>query len=182
MPIGPGYVTEDDDDIYKKKKEEAEAPIETLLEDLEDEYEEKPVEERVETVIKRRSMPKMEETKIQPLERLAPNIIGGLFDRVEFLKTRIEEIEKTIEMRGKIHQDVLDDIDVDLLEKERMMEKVGDLDEKRAIKLDMSILRKEKRSENLQFWRDILELRTEFRELSEQFETEKKIVKIFKGR
>jgi len=59
------------------------------------------------------------------------------------------------------------------------------VEEKRNFKLDISILRRDKRFELLQFWRDVMELRTELRELMEQIETERNIVGLFndtKGR
>jgi len=46
--------------------------------------------------------------------------------------------------------------------------------------LDISLLQREKRKENVQFWRDVLELTTELREIIEQHEMESKIAEIFK--
>lgn len=178
MPLGPGYIQERDDDLYKKKKEEAEPILESLIEEIE-EYEPKK-EEKVREIVKKRVMPRIEEQKLEPLKRLTPQVIGSLFDRVNFLKQRINEINSSIKDREKLNDDVLTDIDVDIMEKEKMQAQATDTDERRNIKLDISILRREKRQERILFWRDILELKTELRKLLEQYETEIKILNIFK--
>ncbi len=82
--------------------------------------------------------------------------------------------------RERLHKEIMSEIDIDIREKETMENRVADLDEKRNLRLDMSVLRKEKRTENLLFWKDLTELRIELRELMEQFQTESKIVNIFK--
>ena len=48
-----------------------------------------------------------------------------------------------------------------------------------GLEMDISILRKEKRAESINFWRDVTELRSELRELLEQYETEKRIKDMF---
>ncbi|MBU0530245.1 MAG: hypothetical protein ABIH52_04205 [Candidatus Aenigmatarchaeota archaeon] len=132
-------------------------------------------------VIKRRTSPRMEEAKFTPLNRDIPQIFGSLFDRVDFLKARIVETETSIEERGRLHKGSVKEINSDIQEKEEMERHITDLDEKRNFRLDISILRKERRIESIQFWKDVLELRTELRELMEKLETEEKIVEVFKG-
>lgn len=147
-------------------------------------FEEKPLpEERtiIEKKVTRRALPRMEETTIQPLKLMGEEVIGNLFDRVEFLKKRIEEVSDSIQTRDDIHKEMVEEINIDIAEKQADANRVADMDERRNFKLDISILRKEKRNENVQYWRDLVELKTELRELMEKFETENKIVDIFRG-
>ena len=120
-----------------------------------------------------------EKDEIQSLKRLTPEIVGTLFDRVDFLRERIEEIQSSIRIREDMHRGMMDEIDVDIAEKQQIETSLVDIDEKRNFKLDISLLRREKRHESVQFWRDMVELKTEVRELIEQLETESKIVNIF---
>ena len=123
----------------------------------------------------------MEENRLESLKRMTPLVIGDLFDRVKFLEQRIDELKSLMGTRETIHNEMVNDIDDDIIEKRQMVGVVSDLHERRNLKLDISILRKEKRHENVQFWKDLLELTTELRTLTEQYETESKIVSIFKG-
>lgn len=132
-------------------------------------------------VIKKRTIPRMEEVKIKPLNRDTPKVFGNLFDRVEFLEARMKETQNTISERKVLNNGFMEEINADIAEKEDMANHITDLDEKRNFKLDISILRKERRNENVQFWRDILELKTELRELIEKLQTEEKIVDVFKS-
>ncbi|MBI4175733.1 MAG: hypothetical protein HY518_00875 [Candidatus Aenigmarchaeota archaeon] len=130
-------------------------------------------------VISRRAMPRLEDEEIEPLKLMAPKVIGNLFDRVGFLRERINEVASSMKFRETLHKDMVAEIDVDIQEKMSMESRVADIDEKRNLKLDISVLRKEKRSEGVRFWKDLMELRTELRELLEQYQTESKIAKIF---
>lgn len=141
--------------------------------------EEEREEREFKPIVKHRALPRLEEEKVQPLRRLPPMVIGGLFDRLRFLTDRIKETEDTMTARGDLHKQMLEEIAQDLQERESMMSHVTDADERRNLKLDMSVLRKERRHEQVQFWRDLLELRTELRELFEKHQTEKKIVDLF---
>lgn len=132
-----------------------------------------------ELIVKRKAMPRMEELRIEPLRRATPEVMGGLFDRVKFLRQRIEEVNAMIESRTKLHESVIEEINADIADKSAMESRLSDVDEKRNLKLDISILRKEKRHEQLQYWRDVLELRTELRTLTEEHESESKIVDLF---
>lgn len=170
----PKYFKEEEiEDIYEfEKPKEAEVSLEERL------REERPIEEI--KVTARRAIPRMEEEMVKPLKRESPKVIGSLFDRVNFLGQRIEETTQVIEDRKKMHEDMTSEIDEDIAEKDAFSAKLTDTDEKRNIKLDISILRKEKRHEQVQFWRDLLELRTEMRELLENYQTEKKISDMFR--
>lgn len=144
--------------------------------------EEEPKEERVEKIMvpHMQALPRLDDEIIEPLERKGkPIVSGSLFDRVRFLKERIDETKKAIELRENIHNEIRDDIDSDIEEKTKMEDQLTNMDEKRNVKMDISILRREKRSENVRFWKDLLELRIELRELLEDHQTESKIVNIF---
>jgi hypothetical protein len=123
--------------------------------------------------------PRLEDEKIQPLKLVSSKVIGTIFDRVEFLKDRIDEIESNVTLRTKLHGEISAEIDVDIGEKESLMTMVSDVNEKRNFKVDISVLRKEKRHEAVQFWKDVIELRSELRELNEQYEIENKIGALF---
>lgn len=127
----------------------------------------------------REFIPRIEDEEIKPLRKVTSKVIGSLFDRIDFLRQRIEETKEAIEMRKRLHKEVIKEIDEDIKEKQEIEARLADINEKRNFKLDISILRKEKRHENIQFWRDILELRTELRELLEEYKTEVKIANIF---
>lgn len=168
------YVDDEEiDDIYNLKKELEVRPERKDIEHIREQI-------KKEIEISRRAMPRMVEEHVKPLKRESPAIMGSLFDREKFLGERIKETQESIETRKKLHEEMIADIDSDIEEKEKMHFQVGDLDERRNLKLDISILRKEKRLESLQFWRDLLELKTELRKLMEEHESEKKIVGIFK--
>ena len=119
--------------------------------------------------------------EIEPLKRETPRIVGSIFDRVNFLKERIDEANKALDLRKSIHEEMVADMKADIKEKEEIESRMTDMTDKRNFRLDISSLRKEMRAETVRFWKDILELRTELMELLEQYETESKIVNIFKG-
>ena len=143
--------------------------------------EEVPEEERIERirVVEKQAVPKLDDEPVESLRRQTPEVTGNLFDRVKFLGERIEETKKAMELREDIHNNIISDIDSDIEEKSKIENQLTNMDEKRNIKMDISILRREKRTENVRFWKDIFELRTEFRELLEGYQTEKKILNVF---
>ena len=169
------------EDIYKsefegRKHEFLETPTSW------DDIGKKEPRERVEKVIVKRveAMPRLEDEDIEKLRILSPQIIGSLFDRVRFLKERIEESQNTMKMRTDIHNDMMREINEDIQERQSMLAKAMNIDEQRSIKLDISVLRKEKRKEVVQLWRDMFDLRTELKELLEQFQNEEKLADLFK--
>jgi len=176
MALGGIYKDKDLEDLYKTDIEEAE-PSETRI--IRDEEPEEERREKIVSVRKRESWPRMEDDEIESLKRMSPEIIGSLFDRVKFLNERIDEIKEMMRSREEIHASMVKDIDADILEKEQIAGRLTELEDRRNIKLDISVLRKEKRSEIRQYWRDLMELRTELQELMEQHRNEAKIASIF---
>ena len=165
--------------FFDEEKDYTSDDLDSLKPDFEDL--DKETKERIvrETVTKRTAMPRMEEEKVRPLERKTPEILGNLFDRVQFLGQRIAENQESMETRKALHEEIIADVNADMEEKKNMVNMITDLEEKRNFKMDISILRKEKRTESINFWRDMTELRTELRELLEQYETEKRIRDMF---
>jgi hypothetical protein len=147
---------------------------------LEPEYRER--EQPREIKIERSTIHKMlrDQQELEPLRQVSPKIIGNLFDRVEFLRLRIEETKNSLDTRKRLHDELLAEIDLDVRDKQSTLAGLSEVDDVRDFKLDISTLRMEKRKECVQFWRDVLELTTELRELLEQFETETKIANLFK--
>ncbi len=166
------------DYIYERRRRHPEG--ERLLRRPEQELLDKQQIVREKFVPVRKALPQMEQPPLEPLKRLKPQVIGSLFDRLKFLGERIEENNKNIQTREKIHQEIVADIDADVREKEEIMARSTDLDDRRNIKLDISVLRREKRAEAVQYWKDVVELKTELKELMEMQFTEKKIVEMFK--
>jgi len=175
----PHYMNEEEfEDLYKLKEREKERLKDrTSFDSFEDEIDERKIIER--KIRAKVAMPRMELDTIKPLQRISPQIIGNLFDRVKFLEDRINEINDILKIREDLHNDMIKEIDVDIKEKEEMASRVADIDEKRNFQLDISILRKEKRHEGVQFWKDITELKSELRELTEKHEAETKITNLF---
>ena len=137
--------------------------------------------ERREVKVERRSPQRMLlETELEPLRKVSPKVIGSLFDRVDFLRTRIAEIQSALDTRKLLHNELIKEIDVDIGDKQRMVAGLSDIDDIRDFKLDISTLRMEKRRENVQFWRDLVQLTTELRELMEEYQTESKIANLFR--
>lgn len=133
-------------------------------------------------VASRQTIPRLEqEEELEPLKRRSPEIFGTLFDRIEFIRKRIDEINDTIGVRENMHKTLIAEINADIKEKEAMEVKMIDMDEKRNIRLDISLLRKEKRQEAVRFWKDVVELKADLRDLLEKYETETNIAAIFKG-
>ena len=161
-----------------------------------DEYEEKetstsaPRTQRVEykgerppreVKVERKTIHRMlKEDELKPLRKVGPKVIGGLFDRVEFLKQRITETRVALETRKRLHEDLIKEIEADIEDKRQVLVKLSDVDDIRDFKLDISTLRMERRRENVLFWRDVLQLTTELRELMEEYNTESKIANLFR--
>ncbi len=170
----PHYIEKKDfEDIYKIE-DRHERPI------FEEEKEKEERKEKLIKQIQRRALPRMEVTKLQTLNRKPSEIIGTLFDKVKFLKERITELESMINERMEIHKSIIRDVDEDINITNDMASHSMDMDERRNLKLDVSILRKEKRGESVQFWHDIVELRAELREMVEKFQMETEISNLFK--
>ena len=159
---------------YKEKKEIPSSP-----KTQEPEYRER--EQPREIKVERRTIHRLlKGEELEPLKRVSPKIIGNLFDRVEFLRQRIEETKTSLDTRKRLHDELMNEVDMDIRDKQSTLAGLSDVDDVRDFKLDISALRMEKRRECVQFWRDVLELTTELRELMEQYETESKIANLFK--
>ncbi len=135
--------------------------------------------EKEKIIIARQAMPRTDEDKIEKIKIKSEKVVGSLFDRVNFLKSRISELQENIAMRGKLHDEIVQEIEVDISEKSRLSDAISDSNERRNLKLDVSVLRKEKRHEAVQFWKDVMEITIELKQLKEEFETESKIAQLF---
>lgn len=117
--------------------------------------------------------------KLEPLVSIGKRISGNLFDRVKFLRERIGEVERLIEERKELHQKLIEEMEKDIKDRERLLGGISDPDKVREHKLDISLLKMERRKENMLFWRDILTLKKELQELKEEYENEVKIASLF---
>ena len=127
----------------------------------------------------RETMPRTEDEVITSLQRVSPIIIGNLFDRVRFLAERIAELKTAVEDRKRINKEIIAEINEDIVTRKEFLRTLAELSDKRDFMLDISLFAREKRKENVQFWRDLLEITTELRELEERYEMESKIAGIF---
>ena len=170
----PKYLSfEEDMDIYVKEDDDL-PRVRIEREITKDEI------EKVKKVFSRTATPPLMDEDAEPLKRETPKIVGSLFDRIAFLKERIDETNKMMELRKGIHGEMAEEIAKDVKEKEEIEKRMTDMTDKRNFKMDISALRKEGRAETVRFWKDMLELKTELQELLEQYKTETKIVDIFK--
>lgn len=139
----------------------------------------KPERVREQTVVSQRLAARVDADSIKPLRLMSSAVIGGIFDRVIFLERRIEELRQSVELRKQIHRNIEVEIEDDIRDRANFIQTISDINERRNLKLDISVLRKERRNENVQFWRDLVELETELRKMEEEHEIEKKIAGIF---
>lgn len=158
-------------------KEDIDAIVPTFRDPKTDIY--SPLRVMEEKVISSRMIQRVEDDKIKPLRLMSEEVIGGIFNRVIFLKKRIEELNANILLRNKVHDNILVEIEKDIEDRMMFLQAISDINEKRNLKLDISVLRKERRNESVQFWRDLVELSTEMRKLEEEYEIETKIAGIF---
>jgi hypothetical protein len=163
---------EEEDETYK---EDFFSPGGMRLEDLEE-----PPEKVVEKVIvkQKQAIPR-EDEDVTTVKRTDSDIIGSIFDRVNFIEQRITDIRENIDIRKGLNESMLIEIDEDIKDKRTMLGQAVDMDERRNIMLDISLLRREKRNEQVRFWKDMYELNAELRELMERLEVESKIVSMF---
>jgi len=161
-------------------KEEEEISVPAKPERLEYKGREQPREIVVERATTHKMLKELLKEEPEPLKTIGPRVIGNLFDRVEFLRQRIIETKAALETRKKLHEELMNEIDVDIRDKQSTLAGLNNVDDVRDFKLDISTLRMEKRKESVQSWRDIFQLSTELRELMEQYETELKIANLFK--
>jgi len=130
-------------------------------------------------VPQKQAMPRAED-EVDSIRRITPELIGGLFERVKFLEERITDIKDTMEDRKDLHKMMIKEINEEIVEKKGVESKLSDLEDKRNLKLDISMLRRDKRNELVRYWRDMYELRAELKELTERHEVESRVMNIFK--
>ena len=115
------------------------------------------------------------------LEDIGSKIVGNIFDRVKFLRQRILELEEAIEARKEMNKKFNEEIEREIAELERILPTISDKEELREFKLNLMMLRMEKRKENTNFWKDIVALKKQLRELLEEYEIESKLSRILGG-
>lgn len=169
----PKYIRDEEiDDVYK---EDAFRPVGMRLED----FDEGPREIEKKIIVKQKQAIPREDEDVDTIKRTDSEIIGSIFDRVGFIEQRLTDIRENMEIRKKLNESMTKEIDQDITEKKSMLGQAIDMDERRNIMLDISLLRREKRNEQVRFWKDMYELNAELRELMERFEVESKIVNMF---
>lgn len=112
------------------------------------------------------------------LESIGSKIVGNVFDRVKFLKQRILELQEAIEERKRMNKRFNEEIEREIAELEKILPTISDKEELREFKLNLMMLRMEKRKENTNFWKDIVALKKQLRELLEEYEIESKLSRI----
>jgi len=187
---------------YRKEYEEKFVPEEEAYERLQEdpdklvkivgkykpkEYEEEEqrlteiIHQKVSTPVLKSMIKDMQAVDLKPLDEIGERVSGTLFDKIRFLRERIEETEEAIRTRELMNAQSNKEIDVDIADLEQFLQKLSNKDEVREFKLNVTLLRMEKRKENNLFWRDITTMRQQLQELREQYETESNIASIFSG-
>lgn len=144
-----------------------------------DEEEEEEIAPDTIKILQKDTIPQEDIDEIKTLRCTGSLIIGNLFDRVKFLENRITELTQAIELRKQIHEEMIADIDADIRDKETLSVRCADFDDLRSVKLQISMLKQQKRRELLQHFHDTFELGAELRALREEFHSEQKIASIF---
>ena len=144
-----------------------------------DEEEEEDIAPDTIKILQKDTIPQEDIDELKSLRCTGSLIIGNLFDRVKFLENRISELTQAIELRKQIHEEMIADIDADIRDKEMLSIRCADFDDLRSVKLQISMLKQQKRREMLQHFHDTVDLGTELRALKEEFHSEQKIASIF---
>lgn len=134
---------------------------------------------KVATTVIKKMIKDMQAVEDEPLEVIGSEVVGNLFDRVKFLKERLFEVETAIRDRALMNRTFNDEMDKDIAEMEAVLANISEKDELREFKLNVTLLRMEKRKENTVFWRDLVALRKSMQEVKEEYENEMKISKLF---
>ncbi len=140
---------------------------------------EKPKVQKVSIPLLQKMIKDMQAEENRKLPKIGAEVVGDIFDRIKFLKSRIEELERAIRMREEMNARFNQEIEKDIEELEKVLSTISDREEMREFKLNITLLRMEKRKENINFWKDIVELRSQLKELMEEYESEMKIANIF---
>lgn len=162
-------------DPYNEKEEEEEYKIKRVDNTKKIEVEKIVEKEKV------KSIPRVffgSEEETIDFESIGSKIIGNIFDRVRFLKERIKELHEAIEERKLINKRFNEEVEREIAELERILPTISNKDELREFKLNLMMLRMEKRKENTNFWKDLVSLKKQLREIIEEYEIESKISRI----
>lgn len=116
---------------------------------------------------------------MMPLRKIGSDVVGSLFDRVKFLRERIVENKAFMEDRKRMNAQFNKDIDADIADMKKIIPTISDREELREFKINLNLLKMERRKENNLLWRDMVSLKTQLRELNEQLEVESKIAELF---
>lgn len=119
-----------------------------------------------------------DDDRLEYLKLKVDEVIGTISERKKFLEKRINELEEAIRKREELHEEIVRDIMEDIREKESLMRKMSRAEDIRDVMLDISALKSQKRKEEVQFWRDITQLKNELAVLKEEYEVTKKISSI----
>jgi len=140
---------------------------------------EKPRVQKVSIPLLQKMIKDMQAEDNGKLPKIGAEVVGDIFDRIKFLKNRIEELERAIRMREEMNARFNQEIEKDIEELEKVLSTISNREEMREFKLNITLLRMEKRKENINFWKDMVELRSQLKELMEEYESETKIANIF---
>ncbi|MEM5834867.1 MAG: hypothetical protein QXQ69_03410 [Candidatus Aenigmatarchaeota archaeon] len=174
------YKSKDSEDYVEKKEDSSSQALPKIPKYKQEEVKViKPKIQKISVPILQKLAKDMQSTEIEPLELFGSKVVGNLFDRVRFLKERIEEIKQIIKEREEMNAKFNKEIDSDIAEMEKIISTISNREELREFKLNVTLLRMEKRKENTLFWRDIVALRKQLKELEEQYEEESKIASLF---
>ena len=132
------------------------------------------------TVIKK-MIRDMQTEEMRPLEMFGNKVVGNLFDRVNFLRQRMNEMDAALRERKFLNVKFNEEIEKDIEEMEKIISSISDREMLREFKLNITLLRMEKRKENTNFWKDVLALRTQLQETKEQYDVESNISQMFNG-
>jgi len=177
-----GDVEEKEYEEYNKRKEKERlsAPLIERIRPYTEKEEPTEIRERKASVTEIRKAIERDRTRdIEPLQFIGTKILGDLFDRVQFLKERIEEMNQSLLSRQSLNHQILTDIDVDIQKKYELLNRVSSKEDLRELQLDISLLKMEKRKENTLFWRDEMTLKKELRDFIEEYRIESKIAGMF---
>jgi len=112
------------------------------------------------------------------IKKVHIDVSGDIADRVKFLRERIKEVKKALEERKALHEKAMAEINAEIDERLRMLTGLSDDEKIREFKVDITLLMMERRRENLSYWRDLVNLRSELMSLLEEYENELKIAKL----
>ncbi len=116
--------------------------------------------------------------ELEDLRLQVDEVMGSISERKRFLEKRMSELENAIENREKLHERILKEIEAEIKEKELLMKKMSDAEAIRDILLDISALKSQRRKEEVQFWRDMTQLRNELALIEEEHEITQKLSRI----